>query len=164
MSYVGPTIGSVHDHIHQGRGFVSSRDSGNIADAATDEILVQVGSTEMHMTVSIGTTGAFLLEIFEGPTVSSAGTSLNADNKNRTSSKTSNATLTHTPTTSADGDLHETLLAPGGKHVGGAEGMGENDQNVFAPNTDYLIRAANISGGQARAVVRLSWYETTLDV
>ena len=155
-------IGSVHFNLHEGKAFIVSRDSGSIADAATSDMLIQVGSTALRFTTGAGTTGSFRADIYEGTTFSAAGTALVAYNKLRSSSNTTNATFTHTPTITDLGTTVWCSLISGGKKVGGDAELPEIDQFILTANTDYLYRLTNISGVAARAIFNVSYYEPGL--
>ena len=155
-------IGSVHHELHDGRAFIVSRDSGSIADGATSDILIQVGTTELHFTTGAGTTGSFSADLYEGTTFSAAGTALVSYNKLRSSATTTNATFTHTPTTTALGTSVWCSLISGGKKVGGDSELPEIDQFVLTASTNYLYRLTNISGVAAQAISNVSYYEPDL--
>jgi len=157
------TITSPHDELHRGNGFSLFHDSGSIANNATSEILINVGSTGLHVQLIADVTDTFLSETFEGTTVSSNGTAKTVFNKNRYSSKTTNASVFHTPTITADGTQIGCELVGAGKKQGGSSEMTRGDQWIFKSNTTYLVRYTNISGQSNRAVINIEWYEPNLE-
>jgi len=157
-------INSSHDEIHRGNAFVIFYDTGSITSSSSKTVLINVGSTGMHIQSTVDATGTFLLDIYEGPTVSANGTAVSVINKNRESARASNATVFHTPTTSADGAHISSSLVPGGVWTGGASGVARDEQFMLNEDTSYLVRCTNIGTGSARGLLRIEWYERHLGV
>lgn len=89
----------------------------------------------------------------------------NALNHNRTSAKTTDATITHTPTVTAVGtQMNGTeFLAAGNKGDGaGAVGSAFGNEFNLAPSTSYLFRLTNVSGGASQTSTGISFYHPLL--
>jgi hypothetical protein len=129
-----------HDKIHAGEAFNASHEFASVAAAASVYLLIQVGDNPLHMhpIVVAGGGADLLVEIFETPTFSAAGTGVSVANHLFSSSKTSGATITHTPTTSADGTRKNGRVVPYGQHA--AAGEGGRVEWVLTKNTNYLVK------------------------
>jgi len=158
------TVSSPHDELHRGNGFSIFHDSGSIANNATLEILINTGSTGLHVQMVGDVTGTFSVDTFEGTTVSSNGTAITVFNKNRYSSRTTNASIFHTPTITSDGTKIGIELIGAGKRQGGASEMSRGDQWILKNATSYLVRYTNISGVANRVIANIEWYEPYLGV
>lgn len=121
-----------------------------LGNGAVYEILIQVPANDtvrllMHAGAALDAT----LELFEGTTVSAAGTAITPIRTNRTvSTPALNSTWTHTPTVTGDGTLLYTKEMDAGRNVGGSEG--NQSEFTLAASTNYLIR---ITSNQASNVV-----------
>ena len=152
-----------HHNIHLGRTFTASYLDESVANDASLEFLVQTGALQAHMGLHANGGGSFELYLFEGTTVSAAGTSLAAVQRNRTSSTTATATVTHTPTITADGTQLEVEFIAGG--TGGIASGSQGDFHeewVLAPNTNYLVRVKNVAGVAEEMGLIIDWYEPTI--
>lgn len=152
-------IDTVHDQVHRGHLFQVDHDTGDVANATEVDLLLQVGSRHPHLVFGGDSTGAFLIELYEGTTFSAIGSSKNVYNKQRGSSKTSSVTVTSGPTLDDDGTKIGIRMIGGGKRVGGAIELSRGAEWNLNPDTGYLVRATNISGQSARVVIALDWYE-----
>lgn len=157
------SISHEHSKVHQGKFFSTGYYVNPIAASGVVEILIHThASYTMHLYTHVSCGGDAEARIFEAPTVSAAGTALTVTNNNRTSSNTPNATITHTPTTTADGtQLDATTYVPGGTggNAVGAMADASEEQFVLAPDTYYLIRLTNISGVTQPGHIHLNFYE-----
>jgi len=88
---------------------------------------------------------------YENTTFSAAGTAITPKNHNRLSTKTSDITMTHTPTITDAGDLLHTKYIPAaggpGQQAGGLLVPGEDQEWVLGNGVNYLWRLTNNSGG-----------------
>lgn len=154
-------IKSVHHWMHQGKFFQADYVDEALADDGTMELLVRLDAGEgghMRFRASIGGDGR--LQLFEGPTVSSAGTGLTVFNRNRRSSNAADISVYHTPTTSDDGDALSDEIIPGGGIFFSAGGKQDSfEEWILMPSTDYLLRLTNISGAAQPASISADWYE-----
>lgn len=106
-----------HQHIHEGIAFIAGHNAAHgseLANDASQDILVQVGASDMHLIRDVGFGGSCEVFVLEGVTFTGAGTALTVFNKDRGSSVTSLATVTHTPAGVSGGTALPTKLLPGG--------------------------------------------------
>lgn len=162
-----PGIDFSSGQILAGFGFLASHKFAAVADAASVEVFIQVGSTKNVIgNAIVSATGAAEFLLFEGTTVSDAGSAVASFNKNRESANTADATVTHTPTTTGDGlQLGEAQVSGSTVNNSAASSIGGVQQTtgyVLALDTDYLIRATNVSGGAQDMVVNLLYLEKIL--
>jgi hypothetical protein len=153
-----------HQKVHEGRYFSGGVYNAALADTTSIEILIQTGAQSFHAKLESSASGDSLVYIFEGTTFSAAGTAVVMTNHNRSSAKVFDGTVTHTPTLSTDGtQLSITgYLAAGTKHAGGGGDFGFSNEFILAPNTDYLLRVTNISGGVIKIATSVEGYLPTL--
>lgn len=152
-----------HSVINNGAAFQVGDIFEGIANDGVAEGLFQV-TNEMHVVLQVVSVGDCYLRIFENPTFSAAGTPMTIFNKNRTSTKPSGNTVTHTPTLTDDGTELTPTFIPGGS--GGtatsAQTVGFAGEAILKAGNDYLFRIINKSG-QARTIgAKLEWYEPAL--
>jgi len=158
-------IDSVHQKVHEGRFFSGGYYNPAVADGGRIELLVQVGATYApHVVVSGASGGDSVMEVFEAPTFSSAGTAVVVSNHNRSSIKTFAGTVTHTPTLLTDGTpLNGAMFVPGGEKAQSTGGSGSfTEEFVLALNTAYLFRVTNSAGAAKKQSIRLAAYQPTL--
>lgn len=155
-----PTISGVHNMTHKGVMSNASRLVVSLSNSTSIEMLVQVGDVPAHLRATVAAGGTSTAFIYEGTTFSGAGTPVSAVNKNRVATTAATVEVTHTPTITLDGTLLSSAVIPGGGHghaVGGQ--LSDFEEWVLAPNTVYLVRLTNVSGGAVPASVNLDWYE-----
>lgn len=160
------TIDSTHKHTHKGESYHTSKYFAAVASAATVDILIKVGSGKaLHANFKSAGGGDFTTQIFETPTISADGTSINIRDMNRTTASTSNATAFHTPTISATGTaLTDTEFTPGGSGIatpGGVQSgvFGRGGEWILKKSTNYLIRLTNQALTAQNMSISASWYE-----
>lgn len=159
------TVDVVHLMVHAGRYFSAGVYNAALAGAGTLDILVQTGTQAMHLVWRGSSSGHATLNAYEGTTFSAAGTALAALNHNRTSAKTTDATITHTPTVTAVGtQMNGTEFLAAGNKGDGAGAIGSAFGNEFnlAPSTSYLFRLTNVSGGASQTSTGISFYHPLL--
>lgn len=155
---------SVSANVHRGKLFDVTFVDQSIASSGTLEVLIQTGTSKVHLDFSVSGGGNGLLQIFEGPTITAAGTALTAYNKNRSSSTTLLSTVTHTPTLSADGTKidEELVLGGSGPHASGGEGGGGFTEWILAASTAYLFRVENLNATTHPYGFHANLFESTL--
>jgi hypothetical protein len=133
------SVDQVHQKGHDGSLHVASG-AVTLASAAVSERLIQVGANmELHLKFQVHSEVSATFELFEAPTFSAAGTADAPIRSNRAVSVPAfTATVTHTPTLSADGTLLYTQQLNGGRSIGGNE-TGLNEF-ILARGVDYLLR------------------------
>jgi len=146
--------------IHDGKGFKATLYDAALADAASQELLVQVQDNQVHMSAVIAALGDFEALVFEGTTFSDAGTPLVPLNLNRASSRLSTAIFSSVPTITADGTEIFHAVLPGGQRNQALDNeVGGDGELILAANTNYLIRATNFSGAASRVTTSVTFYE-----
>lgn len=159
-------IDVVHHEVHDGVAFRASHEFSGVAGSGVVETLVKVGSNKnLHMAFGTGVGGNTRIEIFEGPTITANGTAIDKTNFRRTGTPpTSDATLFHTPTTTADGTKIIGSVAFGGSSgatkVGGRIRQGL--EFILKKSENYLVRTTNISAGAHTICHEFEWYEEAL--
>lgn len=159
------TLDIVHFRGHEGRLFSCGHYNSNVVNGASIEMLVQSSSTFDTHTVIIGeSTGDAEMYLYEGTTVSAAGTAVTVSNHNRQSAKAFDGTITHTPTVTTTGtQINGTGLLPGGTKSSGTGGeTGFTSEFILALNTKYLFRVTNNSGGNAKMAININCYQPSL--
>lgn len=97
--------------------------------------------------------------IYEDTTVSANGTSLAANNRNRNSTRTAGLQVFHTPTVTGVGTEISSHRILGITNKSAVTHIGDVDEWVLKPDTNYLIRFSNGSGAQEDVEIHLSWHE-----
>lgn len=152
-----------HSKVHQGKFYTANYYLAGVANGSSIEILVQTPSDKtVHNYIKAASGGDSLFYTFEDATFSAEGTAITPINNNRSSANTADATITHTPTLTADGtQLGNPEFIPGGHggvSVGSSEGIGK-EQFVLNSNTVYLLRLTNIAGSAQALSIVLGFYE-----
>jgi len=149
------TIGHYHDKIHSGDAYHVS-DYGTYSKNAEWDILIKVGSTQMHLLWGVSANVGALVELFESPTVTANGTQYTIYNKKRASSNTPDTDVYETPTLTADGTQFEVAVLPGSNQSGILCSV--DLEWVLKANTDYLFRITS-QGNSNLLGLALDWYE-----
>ena len=151
-----------HHRLHEGNAFFiyENRLNGSqlLDNASIDIVIASASGVPMHMTIGAFCGGDAEFYLYEG-TTATGGTSKVAQNRNRTSLKTSSTAALLDPTISALGTELFAELLPGGVKKAAAGGGGEALEYILAPLTNYLMRMTNISGASQNATLTLEWYE-----
>ena len=165
MTELREKIDVAHNNVHKGKFYTACNIFNSVANTSSAEVLIQVGSNKkLHFVKNCAAGGDAEVFLFEGTTFSAAGTSITAYNLNRSSSSTTDATITHTPTLTADGTQINCGFIPGGGifGAGGSNGgpIRSGTEIVLDVNTDYLIRLTNTSGGAQDMSIEVGYYES----
>lgn len=141
----------VHHEVHQGEMFHTEYSASVNNGANLDVQVTTIETKESHMTAVVAAGGQCLVYLYEAPNTS-AGTGLSVYNMRRiNTTHTSPYTAVHTPTVTGVGTtpLINGRLIPGGtatpSRVGGETRAAT--EWILAPNTKYLLRITNNSGG-----------------
>jgi hypothetical protein len=153
-------IDNAHYHIHAGLSFTTSRIATAVANAANSDVRFKTGTKSCHVAIDISISGKAQYIIYEAPTIS-VGTALNVYNNNRNSANVTTATVTHTPTVTATGttDILNILVATASSGSPILGTPGGRIEFIFKPNTEYLLRCTNTSGGAIDMNTVINWYE-----
>jgi len=149
------TMDEIHANVHRGIMFEASHANASVANNGDVEVIVQVHADQAaHMRWFAAAGGDMQIEVYEGVTYSSAGTSILTPNLNRFSSNTATALVSHTPTLTDDGTLLASSILPGG-----TAGRQPPIEWILKTGEDYLFRLTNIDGGNQAVSLALDWYE-----
>lgn len=157
------TVPYEHHEIHEGNTFTTgyrSPDGSDIADNGIITILIRVpAGIEAHMLFSGAAGGDAEPQLYEGVTVTGAGTALTEFNLKRSSTKASGVTTFHTPTISGGTLLLDSFLpgGTGGSTFGGVQ-TSRSEWNLKA-STDYAARIINRAGTAQPLSIQIEWYE-----
>lgn len=143
-----------------GLAFIATHTNLDVASSADVEVLIQVGTSNIGMVLTGSIAGQAHFFLFEGPTVTVAGTSVSVVCRDRVSPKTSTIVVTHTPTTTADGtELLDTFL-PGGLRSTATGSLTTGPQSWhLKANTDYLLRMTNLSATTSAITIGLDFVD-----
>ena len=156
------TVAVNHHRLHEGAAFFIYENIFNgsqlLDNASINIVIASASGVPMHMTIGAFCGGDAELYLYEG-TTATGGTNKVAQNRNRTSLKTSSTAALLDPTISVLGTELFAELLPGGVKKAAAGGGAEALEYILAPLTNYLIRMTNISGASQNATLTLEWYE-----
>lgn len=151
-----------HWEIHIGHMHHAEHTVGVVANNGTVNVLLRTGDTADHVIFEVSVGGQSAVQLWEAPEVGAVGTEIPSYNMNRTITRTAESLLYHTPTITATSEITMVnRIIPAGAtaqtRVGGQSSKGV--EWVLAPNTDYLLRITNTSGGNIPVSVMFEWYE-----
>ena len=155
------TIEAAHHEVHEGEMFHAGY-SANVLNGANLDFQLTTGAKEAHSTWEVFAGGLVTVSLFEGPETAD-GTPVLVYNMHRNSPNTPQGAVVHTPTVTDAGEviLVNGRILPGGTspttRVGG--GIRAGTEWILAPNTKYLLRVNNGSGGTIAINAVLEWYE-----
>lgn len=152
-------IDITHAMVHRGQFFSVSK-TATLAAAATLDILLTTPNTDTvaHMTAEITTDTLCTGALYEGTTVSDAGTAMTEINNNRNSTTTATVVATHTPTVTGAGTalLVQNIGAGGLQRIGGS--AANRHEYMLKKNTKYLFRVTAASN-DTNCDIAIYWYE-----
>lgn len=154
-------IDLIHEKIHKGEVYVFGHHDADVANNNTLDILFKTGaSLAAHIIGIITSSGDAEIHIFEAPTTSADGTTVNPKNKNRYIVEANTFSVFHTPAVSVEGtELINQFIAggSGGLKIGATSE--QRDEWIFKNGVNYLIRIKNVSGQTAKINIVGSVYE-----
>ena len=159
-------IGEIHYAVHNGKLFgvgVKTAAGSNIADDGSFDFLMRVGSGELHFVGEVVAGGDAESFLYEDATVTDGtawGTVITPSNRKRGSEDTLKTLFYANPSVSDVGDMIGARYLAGGsgpKAGGGVVRSGAEWE--LKPNTVYLVRAYNRSGGAVPMQILGSCYE-----
>lgn len=155
-------LDEVSQAIRDGVAFqVDGRNS--LANGASMIFIAKVGALPLHfINFSLEVSaGEVVMELFENPTITSNGTLVSSNNKNRVSTNTSLTACYGGGTVSSNGTLiakHSILSAGQGAFtLGGSGGFG--GEWLLKPNEDYLFKITNNSGSTIQYSINFYYFE-----
>jgi hypothetical protein len=159
-----PSISTPHLRIHQGKFFHASYlvpHASPIADNASVDIFFTTGALSAHLLSTINGAGDIESRIYTGPTATGNQTEQPSYNNNQNNSTESTSKMYFVPSVTVPGtQLGGGVFLPGGSGPQSSGGNQTPDHElVLAPNTDYLFKTTNVSGGALQLSIELGWYE-----
>lgn len=151
-------IDELHHKIHEGKLFqIEHYDTDSDGGDTTDtRILLKVGSKEVHFEfLAVADTEGELI-LSEAPTASDNGTSLTINNRDRTSTLTSEVSAYYGPTITGDGLVLADYYLPATQQSTGQ--TDSREEWILAPNTDYMVRFTP-SSDNANVSIHIDFYE-----
>lgn len=155
-------IDIVHNYVHGGSHFVWSHTDSDVDIAGPKYVRITAPDTAIRVhliiEVDIGVSGG-LVELYENPTITAAGTAGTPYNSNRNSVGAATATVFYDTTTSADGTMLDSRIlgSSGGAARFGGEASTRNEW-VLKQNEDYLVKFT-ASADNTGYSISFSWYE-----
>lgn len=162
VAHARTVIVEEHRLIHDGMFFTARGIITGLAAAGTFDILLTTGQIAPHLRTVVFAfdDGPAQLELFEGTTVSAAGTEATVVNNNRLSDNTPQTVITIGPTVTDVGTSLGAFYLPVG--VPGWEGPDIGEEFVLENNNQtYLVRFTNNTAGAITAGVKLAFYEVS---
>lgn len=153
----------LHSAVHRGLFYEAFHFDAAVADDASVSLLVQTPAlpATVHMQFGMAVGGDVEVEIFEGVTISDAGTAVVSRNRNRLSSTVAGTVVTHSPTTTGLGVKVSNFFVPGG--TGPVQSLGGQGSTysewVLDMGAIYCMRVTNRSGSLTPISLLLTYYE-----
>lgn len=153
------TMDIVHHEIHEGNSWTFTDGPTTLAAAASREILIIAGASDVHFEEVVDASLSGLLYIYEGTTYSAPGTAVTVTARNRANVQACTTLVYHTPTLTATG----TLLAVhqvGTSSTGGRTGESASSDRaewILDAGKKYLLRFT-ADANNTRTIIRGDWY------
>lgn len=146
--------------VRQGEVFHFNRVFEGVGDGNTADILLSTGSNRPSVRIAVASGAKSIFTVHEDVTTSDDGTEVTKYSRNRNTSPTFDTTVFHTPTITNSGTVIAEDYLPGGiknKEVGASN----RDLAVWIikPNTKYLLRVNNTSGGSEDILISGDCFE-----
>lgn len=156
------TIDTIHNEVHRGEMWHGEYTFASVANGNNADLRLLTGAQELHFDADVTVTGQATVTLYEAANIS-AGTAITLRNRRRLSGDLNPPyTLTHTPTVTATG---ATALIPGRIIPGGSNPTTRVGASTrpdveweLLPNTEYLLRINNSSGGAIIVTVDIDAY------
>lgn len=142
-----------------GENFVATDVVTGIADTATQEWLIVVGSEPIAVKSSASVEGKSTFDFYEGTLVSANGTAINLFDSNRITGNTPLAAVYDSPTITNDGTILAEALLQAGEKQRAVTSTEQGDRIILKATTNYLLRLTNKSGGAIDASIVVDFNE-----
>ena len=150
---------AVHWRIRESKEWLGGYCWSGVEDAASVYLHIKVGAKSAHGVGSMSSDGKSQVFLYESPTTTDDGTGLSEFCMNRETVVAPTVTLFRDPTVSADGtELECGVTGQAGKFTAGG-GTISGAYWLLKPNTNYLIKVTNDSGGVAGIAIHYEWHE-----
>jgi hypothetical protein len=153
-----------HQAVHDGSSYSTEHEFTGVGAGATAEMLIVVSANEaLHFDYRLSAENDCRIEIFEAPTAT-PGTAKTIYNQNRSSTNTTDATITHTPTgvTAGSTVIHRRIFFGSFSSGGVSANSGSSaraPEIILKKSTSYLVRLTNNAGTAQDFHIELSYYE-----
>jgi hypothetical protein len=160
--YCMPSLDINHLRLHEGRGFNAYKyyppSAGLAANASLNMVFTTNVGTSPHIAIQTSCSQDCEITWFEGASAS-GGTIFTPINRNRESTRISQAGILVNPTVTATGtEFHREYISAGNSKKAAGSGAFSLEY-IFQDNVSYLIRMTNVGNGSATAYLSLDWYE-----
>lgn len=158
-------IDHMHFETHEGDVYYFGHLYESVANNGTADMHITDSDIPLHTTLRVNTGGTSFVNVYEGTTLSVSGDDVVPQNKNRLFPNANGFTVQADPTI----DVLGTPMGTGEMLSGGSAGQKagssnvERDEWVLAPNTTYMLRVTNKSGGTIHISISSSAYEHLLE-
>lgn len=157
-----PVLDINHLRLHEGRAFNAYKyyppSAGLAAGASLDVVFTTNVGTSPHVIVQASCDQNCEITWYEGASAS-GGTIFTPINRNRESTRISQAGVLVNPTVSATGtEFHKEYLSAGDSKKAAGSGAFSYEY-VFQDNVSYLVRLTNVGNAAAATWLSLEWYE-----
>lgn len=165
-----PTVDQHQDMLYHNYAYAAGTMASGVADGAISQMLLITGEREVRARFYGVCEGSALGYLIEAPTILASGTAISVWNFNRKlghsglapNDNPSQCLAFHTPTCGAE-DLGNPIMGeflPAGSYGyafgGGADSFAEL---VLRPETAYVLRIRNVSGGAKYVSMGIGWVE-----
>ena len=158
-------IDHLHYETHEGDVYYFSHLYESVSNNGTADMYISVGDIPLHATLRVNTGGTSYVNLYDGTSLSATGDDVVPQNKNRLFPNAHEFTVQADPSIDSIGTPMGTgEMLPGGS-AGQKAGSSntERDEWVLAPNTTYMLRVTNKSGGAIHISISSSSYEHLLE-
>jgi hypothetical protein len=157
-----PILDINHLRMHEGRAFNAYKyyppNAGLAAGASLNMVFTTNVGTSAHVTIQTSCSQDCEIAWFEGASAS-GGTIFTPINRNRESTRISQAGILVNPTVTATGtEFHREYISAGNSKKAAGSGAFSLEY-IFQDNVSYMIRMTNVGNGSATAYLSLDWYE-----
>lgn len=155
-----PVIDVNHLRLHEGRAYYAYKQypyaAGLAAGSSIDIAVAFPAGVTPHAVFGYGGSGEAEFYVYEDP-ITSGGTSLIINRRNRNLATTSSGVAVVAPTVTSTGTELMAEFVPADKQGGG--GQNYTFEMVLKPLTTYLFRLTNVNAQPHAANLIIEWYE-----
>ena len=155
------TIDQEHHQVHVGKFFTVSDNDTDIDTGAPKYWRITTPNTaiRVHCVITVNVIAEALMEFFENPTITGAGTGLTAFNNDRNSATAATATTFFDTTVSNDGTKILSVRVGGNNPSGRVGGTGRTEAEfILKQNEDYIIKITPDADNDKGSII-IEWYE-----
>jgi len=153
------TIDIQHAQVHKGNHFFVKSFAEITGASTTAEFLIKTGAKFPHARVIATSNAEFIIDIYEGTTVSADGTPVTVFNNDRNSATTATVSLFTSPTITGDGTLlWRSKLGDSGNPAGSLQ---TSQELIAKDNENYLLRITKVTSGTHYIDYDFFWYEVS---